>query len=445
MSEVVEQTNRALEDHAPTAAQLLSPLGRRCALPPDIPVQAAEARGKTYNGTIGQITDGAGKALPLPSMARCLEALPDADFHSAFLYSPVPGLREVRDRWRAWQRGQAAAELGENLPASSLPIVTVGLAHGLSVVADLFAGEGRTLALPLPFWGNYRQVFDTRTGAKLVGAPGYTRESNGSYRYNPTAIEQALEAAHLPEGEPALALLNLPSNPGGYSLTVQERAEVKASLLRVADQRPLLVICDDAYAGLVYEEEIPRASMFWELAGVHEQLVPVKVDGATKEFSFFGGRVGFLTFPFEPDSPAAEALGSKVAGLSRATIGSPVAASQVLLLQALRGDTMTDEVEAVRQVLAERYRVLRDALAGVDPELLQVLPFNSGCFALTELPPSLDLDADAVRRHLLEHHDTGVVSLARRYVRLAHCSVRAEALPELVRRVEQGIRDLAGR
>src|SRR5688572_31950364 len=40
--------------------ELLSPLGRRAFFPPDIPFQAAQARGKTYNGTIGQITDGYG-------------------------------------------------------------------------------------------------------------------------------------------------------------------------------------------------------------------------------------------------------------------------------------------------------------------------------------------------------------------------------------------------
>jgi hypothetical protein len=34
--------------------------------------------------------------------------------------------------------------------------------------------------------------------------------------------------------------------------------------------------------------------MFWELAAAHPNLVAVKVDGGTKELSFFGGRVGFL-------------------------------------------------------------------------------------------------------------------------------------------------------
>ena len=40
-------------------------------------------------------------------------------------------------------------------------------------------------------------------------------------RYNVHALAAALDG--LPDGEPAVTLLNLPSNPGGYSLTAGER------------------------------------------------------------------------------------------------------------------------------------------------------------------------------------------------------------------------------
>ena len=109
------------------------------------------------------------------------------------------------------------------------------------------------------------------------------------------------------------------------------------------------MICDDAYAGLVYDDRVPRRSPYWDLVGRHPDLVPVKIDGATKELSFFGGRVGFLTFPFEPGSPAAAALDSKVKFLLRATVGSPVAPSQVLVAQALGSADLDAEIEAVRR------------------------------------------------------------------------------------------------
>ena len=42
----------------------------------------------------------------------------------------------------------------------------------------------------------------------------------------------------------------------------------------------------------------------------------------------------------------------------------------------------------------------------------------------------------AARRHLLARHDTGLISIAPSYLRIAHCSVDAGALPELVRRLD---------
>jgi aspartate/methionine/tyrosine aminotransferase len=270
----------------------------------------------------------------------------------------------------------------------------------------------------------------------MVTAPAYR---DGVY--NTEAIAEAL--ADRPAGEPAVAILNLPSNPGGYSLTVDERRRVHESLLGVAQQRPLVLVCDDAYAGLVYEDQVPAESMFWDLAGLHPNLVPIKIDGATKEFDIFGGRVGFITFPFDPESEIAAALESKIKCLTRSTVGSPVSVSQVLLLEALANDRIEAEIETVRVELSERYVVLRDALESVDGSLLRPLPFNSGCFALIELPRSLGIDAEEARRHLLDHYDVGLISIKPNFLRIAFCSVTKEALPILVQRIEAAVGELA--
>jgi aspartate/methionine/tyrosine aminotransferase len=417
MTEILEATpaglNEALEREAPALFRALSPLGRRAASPAGAPPAVRPP--------------GTG----LPDLASAFSGLSAQDLDDALHGSPVAGLPEVRHRWRQWQRRSAP----EDVP-SSLPVVTAGLSHGLSLLADLFGGEAKAVAVPQPFWGNYRQAFATRTGSRLLTAPAYI-----DGRYNPRAIAEAL--AGLPPGEPAVGILNIPSNPGGYSPDREERRATVESLLAEAGRRPLVVVCDDAYAGLVFEPEIPRESLFWELAGAHPNLVAVKVDGATKEFSFFGGRVGFLTFALDPESDAVRALESKLALLVRTGIGAPVAASQVVLLQALRDQGVAGDNEAVRLLLEGRYRALKGALAAVDPALLTVLPFNSGCFALVEIPAALAIDSEVARRHLLVRHDTGLISIAPRYLRIAHCSVDAEALPELVRRLEKGVQELA--
>lgn len=427
-----ETLNQLLRDKLPAFHRALSPLGLRAFYPLDIPFQAGQARGTTYNGTIGIFTDGHGGAVPLPSMDAVVN-LPEGDHDRAFLYSPVAGIPEVRELWRDWQRrGQPADK------PSTLPAVTIGLAHGLSLVADLFGGEGRVVAIPTPFWGNYRQTFTMRTGAEVRSAPMFR-----GGRFNPRMIADALEG--LPTGEPAVAIVNFPSNPGGYSPTVDERAALKTSLLEIAEQRPLVVVCDDAYTGFVFEPEIPRESFFWELAGAHDALIPIKIDGATKEFSFFGGRVGFLTFGLELDDETWQAVHSKLQSLMRSTIGSPVALGQMILAQALRGDKAEAEVAEIFRLGEERYHAVRPALAEIDQSLLRPMPFNSGFFVLLELPEDATVGADAIRRHLIAEHDTGVVSISQRYLRLALCSVEAQALPELVRRVERGTREMLSR
>jgi aspartate/methionine/tyrosine aminotransferase len=416
-ADAATEINAALEREAPALFAALSPLGRRAFLQDEDSEAPAAPRGALTEASAAAFT-----------------GLDDPDLEAALAASPVAGLPEVRRRWRDWQRRDLDASAA-SLP-SSLPLVTAGLSHALAVAADLFGGEGRAVAVPQPFWGNYRQAFAVRTGARVLTAPAYV-----GGRFNPRAVADAL--AGLPDREPAVGILNLPSNPGGYSATPAERAAIRDSLVAAAERRPLVVLCDDAYAGLVFEPGVPAASMFWELIGAHASLVPVKVDGATKEFSFFGGRVGFLTFALTPDSAAALALASKVACLVRSSVGVPIAASQVVLLQALRRPDIEHEIEEVRALLAGRYRALQQALAAADAGLLTTLPFNSGCFALVELPERLGVDSEALRRHLLEHHDTGLVAIEPRYLRIAHCSVDAAALPELVRRLEQGVRELA--
>ena len=103
--------------------------------------------------------------------------------------APALGLPELRRRWRGWQRREGPAA------SSTLPATTVGLSHALSLVADLFAGPGRAVAVPQPFWGNYRQCFEMRNGARLLTAPAYR-----GGRFNPHAWSEAL--AEVPAGEP---------------------------------------------------------------------------------------------------------------------------------------------------------------------------------------------------------------------------------------------------
>ncbi len=282
-----------IQETSPALWEALSPLGRTLRQPASfLPLQTAEARGKAFNATIGQITDGRGGAVPLPSMAAALAGLDEAERSRAFLYSSVEGFPDLRRLWRDWQRRGVRSEI-----PSSLPMVTVGTAHALALAAELVVGVGRQVVLPDPCPPGARDLFVMRLGARLAVC-----DCCQGGRFDPAAITRSL--IDLPEGEPAVVLLEFPREATGYTPTSRERASLCWSLATAAERRPLMVIVDDTWEGL----GTPSSSLFWGIVGLHTNLVPLKVDGADGQLGFAGGRVGFLTFPFAPESGIAIAF-----------------------------------------------------------------------------------------------------------------------------------------
>ncbi len=397
----------------PAAARLLSPLGRRAEVPLGIPQQSAQAAGCIRQASIGQITSGDGVPLTVPAVADHFAGL---DRRAAFLYAPTAGLRPLREAWR--QR--------IDVPGCSLPIVTSGMSHGLSILADLFSCPEHPLVLADPFWDNYSTIWTMRTGAELRSFPFF----NQSRGFNLAGLGRRLDEL----AGPASLLLNFPNNPTGYTVTVREAEALIERIL--AHPHPLAVICDDAYAGLYFEPDCYGRSLFGALAARadRERLLVCKVDGATKELVFFGGRVGFLTFGV--DGPAGEALMDKAAAILRGTVSSVNAPAQAAVLAALGDPNLSSQQEKVLGVLRRRYHALSSAL---EREGLDALPFNSGCFALIQLRP--DQDADRLRVRLIHEQSTGVIAVpSTNALRVAFCSIDEADIPDLAARIAAVVR-----
>ncbi|HOQ29103.1 MAG TPA: aminotransferase, partial [Armatimonadota bacterium] len=72
-----------------------------------------------------------------------------------------------------------------------------------------------------------------------------------------------------------------------------------------------------------YNEDALQESIFARLAGAHERIVAIKVDGPTKEDYVWGFRAGMLTFSASAktsDEVLYRALERKVAGAIRSTL-----------------------------------------------------------------------------------------------------------------------------
>jgi aspartate/methionine/tyrosine aminotransferase len=398
-----DDLNRIIEHHRPAAAACLSDLGRRMFFPRGIPAQAEEARSARINATIGQFTDGRGGAMPLPALSRHLVDLPH---EAVFLYSSQGGSKALRRAWRDHisMRGD---------PPITMPFVTVGLTHGLSLVADLFTDPDTDVVIPDPGWGNYGLIFGTRRGARIVRYPVFR---DGQFD------SEALGAALRKVRSKAVVILNFPGNPTGYTPTEAELAPMLDAISRT--DKPLVVVTDDAYAGFVFEPGRLSRSPFFELCTMDpDRVLPIKIDGATKELMYFGARVGFLTMGAE--GPAAEALMDKLTGAARATVSTAPAVSQAMVLSALQDPGLKAQQAVLIDTAAERYRTLKSSLVAHG---LQAMPFNSGFFAL--LP--VDGDPEALRRSMLAD-GVGIISLARsQAIRIAYSSATADDLVVLV-------------
>jgi aspartate/methionine/tyrosine aminotransferase len=393
--------NHLIDQEHPALGKALSSFGRRVYAPKGIPFQAQQAAGCKVNATIGQITDGKGQPLPLDRLAGLMKDLPQKD---VFLYSPIQGRERCRTLWK----NKLIAE-DIRFSTLSLPGVSLGICHALAMATDLFFERGDTLVVPDLYWDNYDQIFEVRHEARMVHYPFYDGTT-----FNIKGLKQVLDEV---SGK-VHVLLNFPNNPTGFSPTLNEIKQISDLLVSAAEKRIVVVYCDDAYHGLVFEPNATTQSLFFELIDRHPNLIALKADGVTKELSFFGGRVGFLSLGFS--GPVGQYLNEKICGLVRGSVGSPVGISQFLSEEELLDPQHESSFQNLKSILEKRYRVLQAGLSQGSP-FWTPLPFNSGCFCLLQLKPGLE--AEKVRQQLIKDESVGVVSHLDRYLRIAFCSM----------------------
>ncbi len=400
---------------------MLSALGRELFFPRGILTQSAEARsGATrYNATIGIATEH-GSPMYLPALMDRFRAMPP---ESLFDYAPATGLMQLRSAWRIH-----IAEANPSLSGRtfSLPVVTSGITHGLSLAADLFFNAGDVLVLPDKIWGNYRLIFGVRRAAEIITYPLF--DSAGGF--NVAGLAGAIRSA---SRKPKVGVLfNFPNNPTGYSISSDEAAAIVEVLLDALDGgQNILAIIDDAYFGLFYEDSALRESLFGMLAGLHPRLLSLKLDGATKEDFAWGFRVGFISFACGGRLPETVygALEKKLAGAIRGAVSNCSMPAQSVLYEALLDSTIADQKLEKYQILKERAARVKSVLEHKKyNEYWEPYPFNSGYFMCLRLK---GLQAEDLRLHLLSHHQVGVIALGETEIRIAFSCLEIEEIEDL--------------
>lgn len=434
MNPLAKALNDQLSQHNPHVLESLSDLGKNLFFPKGILTQSAEAKEKAhrFNATIGIATEGSG-----PMYLQCIhDKLSEFDPKDIFPYAPPAGKPELRSLWIEKMLRENPSIKGKHF---SNPIVTNALTHGLSIVADMFIDQGDHLILPDMLWGNYNLTFVTRCGAIVKKFPTFTSDRG----FNVEGLRSELKNSAAEKGK-VVVLLNFPNNPSGYTPTVPEGDAIVAAIKEVAEGGcNVVVVTDDAYFGLFYEDSM-KESLFGKLANMHPRVLTIKLDGATKEEYVWGFRTGFITFADgneDENQPVLTALEKKTMGIIRATISNCPHPSQTFVIEALKSPDFISQKAEKFAVLKGRALKTKEVLdSGKYESCWDYYPFNSGYFMCLKLK---GVDAEKLRVHLLDKYGVGAISIGSTDLRIAFSCIAESDIQELFDTIYRAVKDLS--
>jgi aspartate/methionine/tyrosine aminotransferase len=431
MNSQAEDLNRIITDNNPVVYELLSERGKAIYFPRmGILAQGAAAKGKEINATVGTAYEDDGDPMVLHSIAHGF----DLDSKDSFPYAPSEGIKLLRDKWQELIRTKNPS-LGKT--EISMPVATCGVTNGLSMAGYMFTGDTDEIIIADLYWENYDLAFTNAYGAELKFFNFFKNRL-----FDIDSFRETVSAG--PPGK-KVVLLNFPNNPSGYTPTKAASREIISVLTEAAQAgNRLVVMLDDSYFGLGFEEDIQTESLFSELAGCHENLLAVKLDGITKEEYSWGLRVGFVTYGIKNGSKELyRALEDKTAGAIRGNISNASHPAQSLFLNALKSVEHEKEKERNNLVIRERYQKVKEVLDkhAEYEKYFEALPFNSGYFMCVRLK---GLDPDRVWDVLLNKYSTGVVCISEKNLfRIAFASTPTDKIERLFGNIYAACKDCA--
>ena len=427
MNPLAQNLNNELYQYNPEVLSMLSQLGKEMFYPKGILSQSADAKSTKYNATIGMATDKDGKMYANELYGVFNHLSPD----EIFPYAPPQGIEGLRTLWQE-KMLKENPDLKSHM--ISKPIVTNALTHGLSLIGNLFVDTNDTILLPSHNWGNYKLIFNTRHQANINTYDIF--DNNGHYTTD--ALVSTLE--HY-TSDKVIMILNYPNNPTGYTPTKQEVKTIVEAIEALANKgTKVIAVVDDAYYGLFYED-VYTQSIFTALTTLnHKNILPVRLDGATKEFFAWGLRVGFMTFGIHNDT-AQQVLEAKVKGLIRSNISSGPMPSQNAIKYVLEHhEQFNKEIQANINTLQERYAVTKEVVYDKQYQRhWQAYDFNSGYFMALKVN---GVDPEELRVHLINKYSIGIIALNDTDIRVAFSCVEKDDIPHVFNSIAQAIEDL---
>lgn len=228
--------------------------------------QKAEAGIRVFNLSVGEPK--------LPPHSIIVRAVSKALEEGKTFYPPVSGLSELKKLASEWMNMTYGCHFhSENC------LVVNGGKLGIYLLLQLLLQRNDEVIINAPYWVSYPTII------KLFGALPVVIETEEATGWKLTAHQ--LRAACTPRSK--ILILNNGCNPTGTLYTKDELA----TLLEIAKEQDLLVLSDEVYSGLTYDNNrYVSCGAFSE----HRQRVVI-IQSCSKNFSMTGWRIGFVFAP----------------------------------------------------------------------------------------------------------------------------------------------------
>lgn len=217
------------------------------------------------------LSAGEPKLQPHPLL---IKAVTDALMQGKTFYPPVSGVPELKTLASEWMNRAYSC----HFQVSDCLVVNGGKL-GIYLLLQLLLQKNDEVIMAAPYWVSYPTITKLFGGTPKIIE---THEPDG-WKFTASDLEKACTS------KSKILILNNACNPTGALYTRMELA----ALLKTAHDHHLLVISDEVYSGLVYDEsEYISCGSFPE----HQSHIVV-IQSCSKSFSMTGWRIGFVFGP----------------------------------------------------------------------------------------------------------------------------------------------------
>ncbi|MDG4945174.1 pyridoxal phosphate-dependent aminotransferase [Weeksellaceae bacterium KMM 9713] len=299
-------------------------------------------------------------------------------------------------------------------------VVSTGAKQSIFNIIQCMVSEGDEVILPSPYWVSYADM------VTLAGAT--VKEFRTGYEQDFKMTPQQLEEAITPKSK--ILLYSSPCNPSGSVYSREELAEIAKV---VAKHPNLLVISDEIYEHITFDQEPVSIASFQE---IYDQVATV--NGLAKGFAMTGWRIGYMGAP-EWLAKACEVFQGQV------TSGTNSIAQRAAIT-AMEADPseikyMTEAFHKRRDIVIELAREIEGFDVSVPQGAFYIFPDVSKLFGKTLQGVEINT-ANDLAMYLLEYANVATVSGesfgSKNCIRLSYAASEKE-LREAFRRIKEAI------